>query len=44
LITIYDKSEDASIPKPVLQKLVKSIFKWQQKWIKIGGWLKVSPL
>jgi hypothetical protein len=27
LITIYDKSEDASIPKPVLQKLVKSIFK-----------------
>jgi hypothetical protein len=27
LITIYDKSEDTSIPKTVLQKLVKSIFK-----------------
>jgi len=27
LITIFDKSEEASIPKPVLLKLVKSIFK-----------------
>lgn len=27
LITIYDKSEEASIDKTVLQKLVKSIFK-----------------
>jgi mRNA-degrading endonuclease RelE of RelBE toxin-antitoxin system len=27
LITIYDKSEEASIDKSVLQKLVKSIFK-----------------
>ena len=26
LITIFDKSEEASIPKTVLQKLVKSIF------------------
>jgi len=27
LITIFDKSEEESIPKPVLLKLVKSIFK-----------------